>query len=75
MVTCQGKCNFARINATEWSGAEESVEKSEILPPFPQQNDDGGDEKKRPANIAVIVEKTAAEETIRYSGKRRWDSI
>ena len=75
MVTCQGKCNFDRLNATEWSETVESVEKSEILPPFPQQNDDGGGEKKKPANFAVIVEKTAADAKGRHGDKRRRDSI
>ena len=34
----------------------ESMEKSEIFPPFPQQNSDGDDEERRINNIAVIVE-------------------
>ena len=39
----------------------ESMEKSKIFPPFPQQNNDGGDEEKRIANIAVIIEKPAVQ--------------
>ena len=37
------------------------MEKSWIFPPLPQQNDDGDDEKKRIANIAVIIEKPAVQ--------------
>ena len=37
------------------------MEKSGIFPPLPQQNDDGDDEEKRIANIAVIIEKPAVQ--------------
>ena len=69
MVTCQGKRNFARINATEWSGTVESVEKSEILPPFPQLKDDGVDEEERVTSINIPVEETAID------AKILWNSI
>ena len=35
------------------------MEKSEILPPFPQQSDDGDDEKERVPSINILVEKAA----------------
>ncbi len=40
----------------------ESVEKSEIFPPLPQQNDDGDGEPARAANTAAAVEKPVRKE-------------
>ena len=40
------------------------MEKSEILPPFPQQRYDGGDEEERVTNINIPVEETAIDADI-----------
>ena len=53
----------------------ESVEKSEIFPPFPQQNNDGDDEERRIINIAVIVENPVVQKKNKHSDKRMPDSI
>ena len=55
------KFYFVRLNSTERAETVESMEKSGIFPPLPQQNDDGDNEEKRIANIAVIIEKPAVQ--------------
>ena len=59
MVTCQGKCNFDRLSATESGKAVERVEKSKIFPPLPQQEDDCDDEGNRAAKDGKTVERKA----------------
>ncbi len=53
----------------------ESVEKSEIFPPLPQQNDDYDDEAARAAITATDVEKPEEKKTTNHSDKRIPDSI